>query len=79
MGCGLCLWCRQARVKNQVSQQYGVRRTPKLVEIIAAIPEAFRPALQSILTAKPIRTASGVCGRLHCKPLLPVFDRSAAD
>ncbi len=49
-----------ARVKNLVSQRYGLRRTPKLVELIAAVPDQFRAALQSVLTAKPIRTASGV-------------------
>ena len=35
-------------------------RAPKLVDIIAAVPEEFREALLPRLRAKPVRTASGI-------------------
>jgi histone acetyltransferase (RNA polymerase elongator complex component) len=37
-----------------------VARAPKLVEIIAAVPEEFRQVLLPQLKAKPVRTASGI-------------------
>lgn len=37
-----------------------VSRAPKLVEIIAAVPEEFRARLLPRLRAKPVRTASGI-------------------
>jgi hypothetical protein len=37
-----------------------VQRAPKLVEIIAAVPEEFRERLLPQLKAKPVRTASGI-------------------
>ena len=37
-----------------------VERAPKLVEIIAAVPEEFRDRLLPRLKAKPVRTASGI-------------------
>jgi len=47
------------KIKYAVSQRNGLGKTPKLVEIIAAIPENYKEKL-SFLKAKPIRTASGI-------------------
>ncbi|KAI8467279.1 MAG: hypothetical protein J3K34DRAFT_431198 [Monoraphidium minutum] len=44
----------------EVSRRYGLTRSPKLVEIIAAVPEEHRGALLPQLRAKPVRTASGI-------------------
>ncbi|KAJ1925953.1 Elongator subunit [Tieghemiomyces parasiticus] len=49
--------------KNRLSTQ------PKLVDIIAAIPEQYRALLLPKLKAKPIRTASGIAVvAVMCKP-----------
>lgn len=47
-------------LKNRISSKFNMKRTPKLVEIIAAIPLAYKRKLQSHMVAKPIRTASGI-------------------
>mmetsp|Transcript_21835 Transcript_21835/g.37291 ORF Transcript_21835/g.37291 Transcript_21835/m.37291 type:complete len:590 (-) Transcript_21835:666-2435(-) len=47
-------------LKNEVSRKYGISRSPKLVEIIAAVPDEHRAALLPQLKAKPVRTASGI-------------------
>lgn len=44
----------------QVSRKYGLSRAPKLVEMIAAVPEEHRALLLPQLRAKPVRTASGI-------------------
>ncbi len=48
------------KIKNTFASKHGLARSPKLVDIIAAVPEEYRKPLQSVLTAKPIRSASGV-------------------
>lgn len=48
------------KVKTQISSKYGLPSTPKLVDIIAAVPFELRKVLVPKLKAKPIRTASGV-------------------
>lgn len=45
---------------SQVSRKYGLSRAPKLVEMIAAVPEEHRAMLLPQLRAKPVRTASGI-------------------
>lgn len=56
-------------VKNAVSSKHGLRNTPKLMDIIAAVPDDWRKMLQPFLTAKPIRTASGIAVvAVMCKP-----------
>ena len=45
---------------KQVGLKYGLSRVPKLVEIIAALPDEHRSELLPQLRAKPVRTASGV-------------------
>ena len=47
-------------IKSEASRKYGLSRAPKLVEIIAAVPDDFRDRLVPQLRAKPIRTASGI-------------------
>jgi len=48
------------RIKNACAARVGVNRAPKLVDILAALPEAWRKRLAPLLTAKPIRSASGI-------------------
>ena len=45
---------------KQVGLKYSLARIPKLVEIIAALPDEHRGELLPQLRAKPVRTASGV-------------------
>lgn len=47
-------------LKQRYSRKYKVQNQPKLVDIIAAIPDQYRAALLPNLKAKPVRTASGV-------------------
>lgn len=47
-------------IKNRAARRNKLQNQPKLVEIIAAIPEQHKAALLPKLKAKPIRTASGV-------------------
>ena len=56
----LCLTCAASN---------GLSRTPKLVDIIACIPPQWRKRLQPLVTAKPIRSASGISVvAVMCKP-----------
>ncbi|WIA11090.1 hypothetical protein OEZ85_011236 [Tetradesmus obliquus] len=48
------------QLKTEVSRKYGLSRAPKLVEMIAAVPEEHRALLLPQLRAKPVRTASGI-------------------
>lgn len=47
-------------LKSAACRKYGLSRAPKLVEMIAALPESDRDALLPKLKAKPVRTASGI-------------------
>lgn len=47
-------------LRNTVSKKHRLQGSPRLVDIIAAVPDALKPALLPKLRAKPIRTASGV-------------------
>lgn len=53
------------RLKARLSGQNGLSVLPKMVDIIAAIPEQYRKALLPILKTKPVRTASGVSIRYN--------------
>lgn len=56
-------------IKKQVMQQFRSDRSPKLIEIIAAIPPEYKEALIPVLKVKPIRTASGIIVvAVMCKP-----------
>ena len=48
------------RVKCKASAKYGLSIQPRLVDIIAAIPESYKKILLPKIKAKPVRTASGV-------------------
>ncbi|KAK8692998.1 hypothetical protein V6N13_070598 [Hibiscus sabdariffa] len=47
-------------IKSAACRKYGLTRAPKLVEMIAALPESDRESLLPKLRAKPVRTASGI-------------------
>lgn len=47
-------------LKSAACRKYGLSRAPKLVEMIAALPETERESLLPKLRAKPVRTASGI-------------------
>ena len=47
-------------LKSSACRKYGLSRAPKLVEMIAALPESDRESLLPKLRAKPVRTASGI-------------------
>lgn len=47
-------------LKSAACRKYGLSRAPKLVEMIAALPDSERDALLPKLRAKPVRTASGI-------------------
>ncbi|MBA0831285.1 hypothetical protein Goarm_015760, partial [Gossypium armourianum] len=47
-------------IKSAACRKYGLARAPKLVEMIAALPESDRESLLPKLRAKPVRTASGI-------------------
>ena len=47
-------------LKMGASSKFCLARAPKLVEIIAAVPEEYRSVLLPQLRAKPVRTASGI-------------------
>ena len=61
--------CNIIKLKLTVSSKHGLASSPKLMEIIAAVPEAWRDRLLPFLRAKPIRSASGVSVvAVMCKP-----------
>lgn len=47
-------------LKSAACRKYGLSRAPKLVEMIAALPDSEREVLLPKLRAKPVRTASGI-------------------
>jgi elongator complex protein 3 len=47
-------------LKTRIAAKYGLETSPRLVDIIAAVPMNYRKSLVPKLLAKPIRTASGV-------------------
>ncbi|KAK6188273.1 hypothetical protein SNE40_004485 [Patella caerulea] len=57
------------KVKTKISSKYGLPSQPRLVDIIAAVPNQFKKALLPKLKAKPVRTASGIAVvAVMCKP-----------
>ncbi|VEN62307.1 unnamed protein product [Callosobruchus maculatus] len=56
-------------LKHRIASKYGLANSPKLVDIIAAVPVDYKKILVPKLLAKPIRTASGVAVvAVMCKP-----------
>lgn len=57
------------KLKTRVSSKYGMSRQPKLVDIIAGVPQEYKKILLPKLRAKPVRTASGIAVvAVMCKP-----------
>jgi elongator complex protein 3 len=54
-----------AKRKTRISAKYGLDSSPRLTDIIAAVPIEHRKFLLPKLKAKPVRTASGVSAGLH--------------
>ena len=64
-----CTHTHTTRLKGQVASKYGLSTQPRLVDIIAAVPPAYKKALLPKLKAKPVRTASGIAVvAVMCKP-----------
>lgn len=58
-----------AAIKSRMSHKYKLSIQPRLVDIIAAIPENLKDLLIPFVKAKPVRTASGVAVvAVMCKP-----------
>lgn len=49
-----------SKIKNEIAKKHKLSYIPKLVDIIAAVPEAYKAKLLPYIKAKPVRTASGV-------------------
>ena len=49
-----------AKKKTRISGKYGLDSSPRLTDIIAAVPVEHRKFLYPKIKAKPVRTASGV-------------------
>ena len=49
-----------SKIKVEISKKHKLAFIPKLVDIIAAVPEDYRAKLLPYIKAKPVRTASGV-------------------
>ncbi|XP_050542873.1 elongator complex protein 3 [Daktulosphaira vitifoliae] len=57
------------KLKTQISSKYGLKSSPRLVDIISAVPNDAKKLLYPKLKAKPVRTASGVAiVAVMCKP-----------
>jgi len=57
------------RLRQIAASKHGLDAVPKLIEVIAALPEDRRAALSPYLRAKPIRSASGVAVvAVMCRP-----------
>ena len=49
-----------SKIKAEISKKYKLSYIPKLVDIIAAVPDDYKTKLLPYIKAKPVRTASGV-------------------
>jgi elongator complex protein 3 len=49
-------------LRNKYCKKFQLKSVPRLVDILAAVPEEWKDQLRSALRAKPVRTASGVSG-----------------
>ena len=64
-------------LKQRYSRKHKAQNQPKLVDIIAAIPEQYKAALLPNLKAKPVRTASGVrLARPYCRAIYCDFAKT---
>ena len=49
-----------SKIKHELARKHKLSLIPKLVDIIAAVPEDYKSKLLPYIKAKPVRTASGV-------------------
>lgn len=57
------------RLKTKIASKYGLETSPRLVDIIAAVPTESKKILYPKLKSKPVRTASGIAVvAVMCKP-----------
>ena len=57
------------KIKRRLSSKYELETSPRLVDIIAAVPQKYKKVLVPKLRAKPVRTASGIAVvAVMCKP-----------
>ncbi|KAI0240058.1 Elongator complex protein 3 [Lamellibrachia satsuma] len=57
------------KLKTKLSSKYGLPMQPRLVDIIAGVPQQYKKILLPKLRAKPVRTASGIAVvAVMCKP-----------
>lgn len=47
-------------LRNKYCKKFQLKSVPRLVDILAAVPEEWKDRLRGALRAKPVRTASGV-------------------
>jgi elongator complex protein 3 len=58
-----------SKLRSTVAAKYSLSVVPKLMEVIAGVPDNYRDKLSPFLRAKPVRTASGVAVvAVMCKP-----------
>lgn len=48
------------KLKTKISSKNKLKKMPKIVDILAALPDSHKDKLNPILKGKPIRTASGI-------------------
>lgn len=49
-----------SKIKHEFARKHKLSNIPKLVDVIAAVPEEYKAKLFPYIKAKPVRTASGV-------------------
>jgi elongator complex protein 3 len=56
-------------LRMKYAKKYNLQGVPRLTDVLAAVPEEWKERLRGWLTAKPVRTASGVAVvAVMCKP-----------
>ena len=48
------------KLKTRIAAKYKMKGMPKIVDILAALPESHKDKLTPFLKGKPVRTASGI-------------------
>ena len=48
------------KLKSRIAAKYKMKGMPKIVDILAALPDSHKEKLTPFLKGKPIRTASGI-------------------
>lgn len=56
-------------LRTKYARKYQLAATPRLTDVLAAVPDDWKDRLRGWLMAKPVRTASGVAVvAVMCKP-----------